>query len=272
MSGNSTRSFPLLSDCSVNFQANLRKLLSRWNRHTTLTFIGHSLGAFLAAGPQRCCPCAGGSGARGLGAHSCQSSRTTREWRCKTLFEQDRVQLCLSSSHTKPDFNFSLSGIKRNPRPSSRRQERGYNLICLHLKVTFIMHTAGSIDFHKVACPPTVKWKSSLSCNVKFYLYCFFGSLGISADPICEFLHAAPLLYADLDEEMNVMLSPRPAPPPPWHTTQQLPSRGAPVFGICAYSVRACCRGCPCSCCFVIKKYNCIHVGFSLVNSVTWTC
>lgn len=34
--------FPLLYDCSVNFQVNLCKLLSSWNSHTTLTFIGHS--------------------------------------------------------------------------------------------------------------------------------------------------------------------------------------------------------------------------------------
>lgn len=54
--------FPLLYDCSVNFQVNLCKLLSSWNSHTTLTFIGHSLWAFLAAWPQRCRPYAGTRG------------------------------------------------------------------------------------------------------------------------------------------------------------------------------------------------------------------
>lgn len=162
--------FPLLYDCSVNFQVNLCKLLSSWDRHTTLTFIGHCLRSLPGSGATEVSPL--GRGLGGSEAHSFQTSRTTLDWGWKTLFEQDHIQICLSSSHTKPDFPFSLRGIKPEPQTKSKKEKKAdiIAFVChliyvlpkrapfvCHFKVTFIRRTAGSGDFHQVACPPAAK-------------------------------------------------------------------------------------------------------------------
>lgn len=111
--------FPLLYDCSVNFQVNFCELLSSWNSHTTLTFIGHSLWSLPGSVATEVLPLHWGSE-----AHSFQSSRTTLERGWKRLFEQDHIQICLSSAHTKPNFNFSPSGIKLEPQTKSKKQKK----------------------------------------------------------------------------------------------------------------------------------------------------
>lgn len=145
--------FPLLYDCSVNFQVNLCKLLSSRNSHTTLTFTGHSLWSLPGGVAAEVLPLH-----RGSEAHSFQPSRTTLERGWKRLFEQDRIQICLSSTHTKPNFNFPPSGLKLEPQTKSK-QEKKDDIIesACHLKVTFITCTAGFSDFHKVVFSPAVK-------------------------------------------------------------------------------------------------------------------
>lgn len=106
--------FPLLYDCSVNFQVNLCKALSSWNSHTTLTFMRHSLWSLPGSVATEVSPLH-----RGSEAHSFQASRTTLERGWKRLFEQDHIQIGLSSTHTKPNFNFSPSGIKLEPQTQS---------------------------------------------------------------------------------------------------------------------------------------------------------
>lgn len=111
--------FPLLYDCSVNFQVNLCKVLSSWNRHTALTFIRHSLWSLPGSVATEVLPLH-----RDSEAHSFQPSCTTLERGWKRLFEQDHIQICLSSTHTKTNFYFPPSGIKLEPQTKSKKEEK----------------------------------------------------------------------------------------------------------------------------------------------------
>lgn len=112
--------FPLLYDCSVNFQANACKLKLK-QPHNIDIYWALPVEASWQCGHGRCCFCTGG-----LEAHSFQTSCTTLELGWRSLFEQDRIQICLYSTHTERNRRFSSGSAELVPKTN----KRCCNIIC----------------------------------------------------------------------------------------------------------------------------------------------
>lgn len=115
--------FPLLYDCSVNFQANACKLKLK-QPHNIDIYWALPVEPSWQCGRRRCCLCTGG-----LEAHSFQTSCTTLELGRRSLFEQDLIQICLYSTHTERNCSFSCTSPELVPRTN----KRCCNIICCYL-------------------------------------------------------------------------------------------------------------------------------------------
>lgn len=124
-------------------------------------------------GRRRCCLCTGG-----LEAHSFQTAGTTLKLGWRNLFEQDLIQICLSSTHTEQNCNFS----SRSTELVSQTNQRCCDIIWCHLLQGRVVSWGFILTYLATN-------KSHLSHILKFNIYCLLGSLSISLDRVSEFLH-----------------------------------------------------------------------------------